>query len=79
MGLGTILFELLAGILLFVPATRYGAIVVAVLFHLGIHPTLRIKFLGFHFMWALIVLFPKPQRVTRVLDWVKDRENRRWR
>jgi hypothetical protein len=66
-GLGTILYELLAGWLLFVPWARPWVIAAGVLFHLGIQATLQIGTLGAHFVWALLVLFPDPETVRRLL------------
>jgi hypothetical protein len=68
--LGTILYELFAPVLLFVPCVRPWVITAGVLFHLGIQATLSIGFLGPHFLLALLVLFPEPEAVRSVLDWM---------
>lgn len=66
-GLATILYELFAGLLLFLPAFRPWAIAAGVAFHLGIQSTLSIGFLGPHFLLALLVLFPEPEAVRAVV------------
>ena len=62
-GLGTILYEILAGFLLFQRSLRPWVIVAGVLFHLGIQSALSVGFLGPHFILALVILFPDPQGV----------------
>jgi hypothetical protein len=57
-------YELLAGFLLFVPAARPWVIAAGMLFHLGIQATLSIRTLGFHFMWALLCLYPDPAAIA---------------
>jgi hypothetical protein len=68
--LGTILYELFAPVLLFIPCVRPWVITAGVLFHLGIQGTLSIGFLGPHFLLALLVLFPEPEAVRSVLEWM---------
>lgn len=60
-GLGTILFELFEGFLLFLPYSRPIAMAAALGFHLGIQSTLYVGSLGAHFMLAVLVLFPRPE------------------
>lgn len=64
-GLGTILFELFIGVLLFIPPIRPVAIAAGVVFHSGIQMTLWVGTLGFHFISALISLFPQPETVEK--------------
>jgi hypothetical protein len=63
-GLGTILFELFMGMLLFIPPVRPYAIAAGVLFHSGIQATLWVGTLGFHFISGLVTLFPEPETVA---------------
>jgi hypothetical protein len=65
--LTTILFELTAGFLLFVPRARRGMILLGLAFHLGIQATLQVGFLGPHFILALVLLFPDPDVVAATL------------
>ncbi len=69
-GLGTILFELSQGFLLFLPLTRAFAIVNGLFFHAGIQSTLYIGTLGAHFILALLLLFPEPESVARAAGWL---------
>lgn len=62
-GLSTILYELLAGFLLFQRSFRPWVIAAGVLFHLGIQCSLSVGFLGWHFILALVTLFPRPEAV----------------
>ncbi len=64
-GPATIVYELLAGFLLFVPKVRPWMIACGLLFHLGIDAVLAIGSLGKHFMWALLLLYPDPETVAR--------------
>jgi hypothetical protein len=68
--LGTILYEIFAPVLLFVPYVRPWVITAGVLFHLGIQSSLSIGFLGPHFLLALLVLFPEPDAVRSALEWM---------
>ena len=63
----TILYELLAGFLLFQPLWRPWVITVGVLFHLGIQSVLAVGFLGPHFGLALVTLFPSPPTLKRIV------------
>lgn len=67
-GLGTILFELFIGFLLFIPPVRPFAIAVGVMFHTGIQLTLWVGSLGFHFILALLLLFPDPETISRKMN-----------
>src|SRR5262245_14265782 len=62
--IGTILYELLAGFLLFVPWARPAVIAAGVVLHASIQATLQVGVLGPHFVWALLVLFPDPHTVA---------------
>jgi len=66
-GLGTILFELFQGLFLFLPFVRPFAIGAGLLFHTGIQSTLLIGSLGAHFVIALLLLFPEPETVKRIV------------
>jgi hypothetical protein len=60
LSLGTIAYELVAPWLLFVPRARRYVIAVGVALHLGIQVTLDVGWLGFHFVVALLALYPAP-------------------
>lgn len=64
LGLGTILFELLAPFLLFVSWARPWVIAVGLCFHLGIQLSLGIGYLGAHFILALLVLFSSEETIA---------------
>ncbi len=66
-GLGTILFEVTAGFLLFVPWARPWVIILGLGFHASIQLLLYVGTFGLHFMWALLVLFPEPDTVGAVI------------
>ncbi len=63
--LATILYELFAGFLLFVPWARDGVRSFGILFHLIIQVTLNVEYLGAHFIWALMILFGDPEIISR--------------
>ena len=71
-GLGTILFELFIGLLLFIPFIRPLAIATGLAFHVGIQLTLWIGTLGFHFIFALLLLFPEPETVAKIMNALLD-------
>ena len=66
-GLGTILFEVTAGFLLFVPWAYPWIIGLGIAFHSTIQLLYHVGTLGLHFMWALLILFPEPDTVVRTL------------
>lgn len=63
--LGVILYELFVGFLLFVPWTRNWARAAGIMFHVIIQMCLNVEYLGYHFVWALIVLFGDPEAVRQ--------------
>lgn len=65
-GLGVTLYEILAPFLLFVPWARPWVLVVGLSLHLGIQLTLGIGFLGWHFILALLVLYPSDETMEYV-------------
>jgi hypothetical protein len=70
-GLGTILYELLAGFLLFSPWARRWVLLIGAVFHLSIQLLLEVESLGFHFLWMLGALFATEE--APVAAWL-----RRW-
>ncbi len=63
--IGSMTYELLAAVLLFLPRTRKWAIICGVVFHVAIQATLVVGVLGLHFLLALLILFPDPEAVSR--------------
>lgn len=66
-GLATILYELLAPWLLFVPWARPWVVAVGLGFHVGIQVTLGVGWLGPHFILALLTLFQEPATLRRAI------------
>lgn len=60
LAVATVVYELAAPWLLFVPRARRYVIAAGLLFHVGIQVLLGVGWLGFHFMLALVTLFPLP-------------------
>jgi hypothetical protein len=77
LALVSVLYELLAPWLLFVPWARRYVIAVGLSFHLGIEATLGIGWLGRHFILALVLLYPDSSEVRRVFRWIETRLRRR--
>jgi hypothetical protein len=69
----TILFETMAGFLLFVPWARPWVIGLGLCFHLAIQVLFHVGFLGIHFMLALLVLFPEPEKVASFVHALRSR------
>lgn len=63
----TVAYELVAPFLLFVPRARRWVIAAGLALHLGIDATLCVGWLGWHFMLALVTLYPAPESLRRVL------------
>ncbi len=63
----TVAYELLAPLLLFVPRARRWVIAAGVALHLGIEATLGVGWLGWHFMLALLALYPSPEAQRRAI------------
>jgi len=64
----TILYELLAPWLLFVPWARRYAIVVGLCLHVGIQGMFGVGWLGAHFILALLALYPDPATLRGVVE-----------
>ena len=62
--MATILFELLAGFLLFVPWARFWVICVGLGMHASIELLLNVEFIGSHFLLALLMLFPHRDKLN---------------
>ena len=69
-----IMYELMGGIFLFIPALRPFVICFGVAFHVGISLTLQVGFLGWHFIWALLILFSEDfaRAIERVINTIKN-------
>jgi len=65
--LGVFLFEILAPFLLFVAGARRWMIALGVVFHLANHLLLNIETLSFHFVWALLILYPESGHVAKTV------------
>lgn len=66
-GFGTVIFELQIGPLLLARGSRWLAVPLALIFHMGIEATLAIGSLGMQFMAADIILFFNPERSAKVI------------
>ncbi len=66
-----IMFELLAGFLIFVPRARNWIIMLGVLFQLMAYITLNVEYLSYHFIWALIILYPEPEAVVQKVNKIR--------
>jgi hypothetical protein len=67
MARGAVAYELLAPVLLFVPGARRWVIAAGVALHLGVEATLGVGWLGWHFVLALLTLYPSPEALRRFL------------
>lgn len=62
LAVASVVYELGAPWLLFVPRARRYVIALGLVFHAGIQVMLGVGWLGFHFMLALVTLFPMSER-----------------
>lgn len=67
MSASLIIYEIFAGILLFIPGLRQYAVIFGVTFHVLSLMTLYVGYLALHYIWALIILFIEPSKLLNAL------------